>query len=293
MVEKHENSRRNMAYEPVRADWFAAYIQANKKFALIPTAIDAAVGLAVLRPILDGKATWGQLVRSRFSDQQREKAEEVMTKMHIPFNIPLVGASQSAKHHETTREMLAHFVHHHKRPLKTPAYELNVEGTHMVVDPEAMHNTWKGIVGETIRAALVFGQVMGFREPSIARFNVHATPRSVFLHAPIVQSLDRSFSQPENEVAFRALVRLYTAANDFGKSKEGSAIAKHHRGHFDLSKPHGQTPFKVTDHLRAYNLGLQSALERETEALQTERIIAPQIDMQPFFREMVKHGRMT
>ncbi len=293
MVEKQESSRRKITHEPVRADWFAAYIQANKKFALIPTAIDAAVGLAVLRPILDGRATWGQLVRSRFSDQQREKAEEVMTKMHMPFNIPLVGASQSAKHHESTRDMLKHFVHHHKRPLKTNAYALNVEGTHMVVDPEAMHKTWSGIVGETIRAALVFGQAIGFREPSIARFNVHTTPRSVFLHAPIVQSLDRSFSQTENEGAFRALVRLYKAANDFGQSKEGSAIAKHHRGHFDLSKPHGQTPFKVTDHLRAYNLGLQTALERETEVLRDEGIVASHIDMQPFFREMVKHGRLT
>ena len=293
MVEKHELSRSKRAHEPVRGDWFDAYIQANKKFALIPPAIDAAVGLAALRPILDGRSTWLQLVGSRFSDQQREKAEEVMTKMHMPFNIPLVGASQSAKHHETTRDMLKHFVHHHKRPLKTHAYELNAEGTHMVVDPEAMHNTWKGIVGETIRAALVFGQVMGFREPSIARFNVHTTPRSVFLHAPIVKSLDRSFSQPENERAFHVLVRLYTAANNFGKSKEGSAIAKHHRGHFDLSKPHGQTPFKVTDHLRAYNLGLQTVLEGETDVLRTSGDIAPHIDMQPFFQEMVKHGRLT
>jgi hypothetical protein len=293
MVEKHEHSRRNMVYEPVRGDWFDAYIQANKKFALIPTAIDAAVGLAVLRPILDGRSTWRQLLGSRFSDQQREKAEEVMTRMHMPFNIPLVGASQSAAHHESTRDMLAHFVHHHKRPLKTPAYEINAEGTHMVVDPEAMHKTWTGIVGETVRAALVFGKAVGFRERSIARFNVHATPRSVLLQAPIVKSLDRSFSQPENDWAFRALVRLYKAANDFGKSKEGSAIAKHHRGHFDLSKSHGQTPFKVTDHLRAFNLGIRTALERETEVLRAEGIVAPHIEMQPFFEEMTKHGRLT
>ena len=293
MVEKHEPSRRNRGYEPVREDWFAAYIQANKKFALIPTAIDAAVGLAVLRPILDGRSTWQQLVSSRFSDQQREKAEEVMTKMHMPFNIPLVGASQSAKHHETTRDMLAHFVHHHKRPLKTHAYAVNKEGTHMVVDPEAMHNTWRGIVGETIRAALVFGQVIGFRESSIQRFNVHTTPRSVLLHNPIVKSLDRSFSATENAGSLRALVRLYSAATEWGKSKEGTAIAKHHRGHFDLSKPHGQTPFKVTEHLREYNLGLLNALQGEAQLLRDESVIAADVDMNPFFEEMVKHGRLT
>lgn len=292
MVEKHE-SRRNKVYEPVREDWFAAYIKANKKFALIPTAIDAAVGLAVLRPILEKRSTWKQLVGSRFSDAQRMEAERVMTDMHMNFHIPLVGASQSATHHEKTRDMLLHFVHHHKRPLKTHAYMMNAEGTHMVVDPEAMHNTWRGIIGETIRAALVFGQVSGFREPHIQRFNVHATPRSVLLHQPIVNALDRSFSLPENEGSLGALVRLYKAANDWGYGKEGSAKAKHHRGHFDLSKPHGQTPFQVTEHLREYNLGLKQALKVEAQVMRDEGILAPHINLQPFVEEMVKHGRLT
>lgn len=293
MIEKNEISRGKKVYEPVRADWFAAYIKANKKFALIPTAIDAAVGLAVLRPILDGRSTWGNLVGSRFSEDQRIEAERVMTDMHMNFQIPLVGASQSEAHHEKTRDMLQHFVHHHKRPLKTSAYALNAEGTHMVVDPDAMHKTWTGIVGETIRAALVFGQVSGFRESHIQRFNVHTTPRSILLHSPIVKALDRSFSLPENEGALGALVRLYKAANDWGYGKEGTALAKHHRGHHDLGKPHGQTPFQVTDHLREYNQGLQHALVSETQIMRKEGVIAPHIDMQPFFEEMIKHGRLT
>ena len=163
----------------------------------------------------------------------------------------------------------------------------------MVVDPETMHKTWTGIVGETIRAAVVFAQVSGFREPHIQRFNVHRTPRSVLLHPPIIKSLDRSFSASENSGALAALVRLYKAANDWGYGNAGSAKAKHHRGHFDLRKPHGQTPFKVTDHLREYNIGLKNALEAEAQVMQGEGIIPPHIDMQPFVEEMVKHGRLT
>lgn len=293
MIERHEISQPKKPKESVLPRWFDAYVRANKKFALIPTAIDACAGLEILRSIISREVSWGRLAHSKLSQAQQENVEEVMTRMHRAFHIPLVGASQSQKDHGMTRDMLKHFVHHHKRPLQTDAYSAHHDETHVVVHPKVMQDTWRGTVGETIRAAVVFGQVMGFANPHMQSFNVHTTPRSEFLRRPMVYALDHGYHNSENAQSLNALIRLYEAANAWGYSEKGLEIAKLHRNKFNLSKPHSKTPFEVTDELRQFNLGLQAALYDEVGRLRSDGMINTGINMQPFVEEMVKHGRLT
>ena len=293
MIEKHEIRSIKKAKESVLPRWFDAYVLANKRFPLIPTAIDACVGFEIFDSIISGNVSWGRLVHSKLSESQIESIEAVMTKMHRTFQIPLAGASQSGKEHGMTREMLKHFVHHHKRPTENHIYKMHPDETHMVVHPRVMHGTWRGIVGETARAAVVFGQVTGFDNPHIRSLNVHTSSRSSFLQRDTIRALDDVYGKQNNTHALHGLLRLYKAANAWGYSKQGLKIGEFHRSHFDLGKPHSKTPFEVTHHLREFNDGLENALHVEIEHLRKGGFFDKNINMQPFVQEMVKHGRLT
>ena len=205
--------------------WFRAYLTANKQFVLLPPAIDAIVGLAVVGRIARRKASWQMLAGTGFSEAQLHAVERDMTKLHLAHGIPLVGESMANHHHhgtEKARAILERFISHHGRPLRTKDYHGDTHAGHAVVNRDTVSKTWVGIAGETARAAVYFVRATGYSDRTIVNINEHKRTRENYLRLPIVQALDRYFGDEAFSHAVDGLKQLYHAPPiTYGRRRQG------------------------------------------------------------------------